>query len=172
MECEMNSSNYSEFTEFGKKLLNCVELEEGLILISDYSARMIGAERCSVFIHDKDAKELWTIISDKSDRIIIDSDKGIAGRALKTRFTVIENQVANNQFFLNQIDKENTFKTKNIIAAPILDSHRNAIGVLQLLNKDGDFDGKDRSVITFFATFISSFIELAFVKYAPLTSRS
>ncbi len=168
----MQKSNYKKLAEFGNKLLNCVDLEEGLILISDYSIDMIKAERCSVFIYDKNAKELWTIVADQSDRIIIDADKGVAGRVLKTKFTVIENQVPENPFFFDQVDGKSEFKTKNIIAAPILDSRRNAIGVLQLLNKDGDFDAKDRLLITLFATSISSFIELAFVKYAPLTSKS
>ena len=154
------TSTYVKLAEFGRELLNKKSLEEGLPLISKYVKDVINADRCSIFIYNQTKKELWTTLSDGVDKISVSPDSGIVGHTLDIKKPVIENNAYSNPHFLQEIDKETGYKTKNLITAPIFNSQRDIIGVLQLLNKENGFDNKDTKFMIFFAHYISGFLEL------------
>ncbi len=155
-----DAQTYARLAEFGRDLLNKTSLEEGLPHISKYAKEVIGAQRCSIFMYDETKHALWTTIADGIERIVVPSDKGIVGHTLKVKKPVIANDAYTNEHFLADIDKESGYVTKNIISAPIFDSQRNIIGILQLLNKATDFDSDDARFMIFFAHYISGFLEL------------
>lgn len=157
----MNHTTYSNLAEFGKKLLSSTGLHEGLPLIATYACDIIKTERCSIFVYDKNTGELWTTLADGVERISINVDKGIVGRAILTKELIVENDVTKNSYFLEDIDKESGFKTNNLIVAPIFNEDHKIIGALELLNKECDFNKEDEKFMRFFANFISTFIDLA-----------
>jgi len=161
----MGNKSYSAIASFGEELLKARTLGDGLPIIGEYAKGIIDAQRYSIFIYDNEKKELWTTLADGIDRIIIDSKKGIVGRALEIEETVIENDIVNSSYFLGDIDQESGFETKNIIATPIFSSKNEVIGILELLNKECGFNDEDKKFMKFFTNFISGFIELA-----PLSS--
>ena len=73
---------------------------------------------------------------------------------------IVVNDAYKDPDFLDEIDKQTGYKTNNIITAPIFDSNRKIIGVLELLNKENGFDNDDRRFMIFFAHYISGFLEL------------
>ena len=152
---------YEKLANFGKELLDKTSLEEGLPLISDYAKEVIGAERCSIFIYDKENNMLWTTLADEVDKITISSYQGVAGYTIKEKKPLVVNNVKEYPLFLADIDEETGYVTKNIITAPVFDSQREIIGVLELLNKEGDFTAKDEGFMVFFSHYISGYIELA-----------
>ena len=154
------ASTYSKLAEFGRELLNKKSLVEGLPLISKYVKDVIGADRCSIFIYDLHDKELWTTLSDGVEKIVVDSDKGIVGQTIEERKPIIANDVYSNPHFLPEIDNETGYTTKSIVTAPIFNSYREIIGVLELLNKEDGFDQEDVKFMIFFAHYISGFLEL------------
>ena len=154
------TSSYSKLADFGRELLYKKSLAEGLPHISKYAKDIIGADRCSIFMYDTKNNELWTTLSDGVEKIIINSDSGIVGETLKIRKPIIENDVYSNPSFLSTIDKDTGYKTKSVITAPIFNSNRDILGILQLLNKDGGFDKDDAKFMIFFAHYISGFLEL------------
>jgi len=154
-------TTYENLADFGKKLLNSTGLEEGLPLIATYSCQLIKAQRCSIFVYDKETTELWTTLADGTERIVIDASKGIVGRAIETKQCIIENDVSRSQYFLADVDKKSGFVTNNLIVSPIFDERKKVIGALELLNKIEGFDGEDEKFMKFFSNFISSFIDLA-----------
>jgi len=155
------ADTYSKLSEFGRELLNKKSLPEGLPHISKYVKDVIGADRCSIFINDDESKELWTTLADGIETITIPSDKGIVGHTLVEKKPIIENNVYESPYFLSDIDAETGYTTKNIVTAPIFNSQRKIIGILELLNKEGGFDNDDVKFMIFFAHYISGFIELA-----------
>jgi len=157
----MDNYTYTDLASFGKKLLNSTGLEEGLPLISKYSCSIIKAERCSIFVYDKETRELWTTLADGIDRIVIDATKGIVGRSIQIKQLIIENEVKKSQYFLEKIDEKSGFKTENLIVAPIFNENHKVIGALELLNKKDGFGTEDEKFMKFFANFISTFIDLA-----------
>ncbi|MCF6310526.1 MAG: GAF domain-containing protein [Sulfurimonas sp.] len=156
----MNTNIHSKLVEFGKEILYKNSLPEGLPLISKYAKDIIGAERCSMFIYNPTKQELWTTLADGVQRIVIPSDKGIVGETLKTKKVILENEVHSNPNFLYKIDKETGYTTSNVATAPIFNSNKDIVGVLQLINKDGGFEDRDIKYMTFFAHSLSNFIDL------------
>jgi signal transduction protein with GAF and PtsI domain len=153
-------STYQTLTNFGKELLEKPSLDDGLPLISEYVKDIIKAQRCSIFIVDKEEHSLWTTLSDGVKKIIVPVDKGLVGLTLKERKPIIENNPYANSAFLSAVDKKTGFHTKNIITSPIFSSKREIIGVLQLLNKEDGFDNEDAKFMIFFSHYISGFLEL------------
>jgi signal transduction protein with GAF and PtsI domain len=156
----MDSKRYTKLAEFAKELLTHHSIESGLPLISEYLKEVIGAERCSIFIVDNAKNELWTTHADGVEKIVVPKDKGIVGHTIEVKKPVIVNDAYSHEHFLQEIDKETGYKTNNIVSVPIFNSHRDIIGVLELLNKEGGFDNEDVRFMIFFAHYVSGFLEL------------
>ena len=154
------AGSYTKLAEFGKELLVKNSLEEGLPHISKYAKDIIGADRCSVFIYNEAQDELWTTIADGVDKIVIDSKSGLVGKTIETEESVVENDPYSNPLFATEVDRTTGYKTDSVITAPIFNSSRDIIGVLQLLNKEGGFDDEDVKFMAFFTHYISGFLEL------------
>jgi len=157
MKCK---DRYVKLAKFGQILLTKKSIPDGLPHISEYAKEVLDAQRCSIFIYDAKNEELWTTIADGVDKITLPSNKGLVGQTLKEKKCFIENAPYSNQHFLPEVDTQTGFITQNIITAPIFDSAQEVIGVLELLNKDGDFNQEDAKFMTFFAHYISGFLEL------------
>ncbi len=151
---------YKKLANFGRELLDNTSYASGLPRISKYAKEIIGAHRCSIFINDIEKQELWTTLADDVSRIIIPSDKGLVGFTIKERKPIIANDPYTHLHFLPEIDKETGYTTTNIVTAPIFNSKREIIGVLELLNKDGGFDNEDVRFMIFFSHYISGYLEL------------
>ena len=151
---------YTQLNNFGKNLLAKTSLMDGLPFISQNAKDIIGAQRCSIFIYNLEENKLWTTLADGVEKIIVSSDTGIVGQTIRTSKPIIENDAYDNPNFLSEIDMKTGYYTQNILTAPIFNSRREIVGVLQLLNKEDGFDKKDVEFITFFAHYISGFIEL------------
>jgi GAF domain-containing protein len=154
---------FAKLASFGRKLLNKPALEEGMHLITDYAKEITMAQRCSIFLHDREKQILWTTLADSIDRIKIPDTKGIAGKTLRIKEEIVVNNPYADPDFLTTIDAQSGFVTKNIVSAPIFDSNKRVIGVLQVLNKEGGFTAKDVKFIKFFVHYISTYLELASV---------
>ena len=160
--------NYKKLADFGRKLLSQRSLEEGLPLISKYAKEVIGAQRCSIFINDLEKDELWTTLADGVEKIVVAKDRGVVGHTLKAKKPVVANDAYADPNFLSDIDKQTGYRTHNMITAPIFNSKREIIGILQLLNKEGGFDNEDVKFMIFFAHYVSGFLELVHL-YATQT---
>lgn len=153
---------FNQIAEFGKKLMAMEEMDNVLELIADEAKSLVNAQRCSIFIVDKEDKILWTKVSDGIGRIVIGLDSGIVGVTYETKEPQIVNNPYDDERFLSYIDKKSGYTTKNMITVPIFDSKRNVMGVVQLLNKKhSDFDDADLELLTFFANYVSGSLELA-----------
>lgn len=155
-----NATRSQKLTLFAKELLTKNSLEEGLPHIAKYAKDVMEADRCSIFLLDEQKNELWTTLADGIERIAVPADKGIVGYTLKVKKPVITNDAYSHPEFLPDVDKQSGYKTQSIITAPIFDSQRQIVGVLELLNKPEGFDDEDMKFMIFFAHYISGFIEM------------
>ncbi len=153
-------NTYAKLADFGRELLDKTSIVDGLPHISKYAKEIVGADRCSIFINDLENNELWTTIADGVDKIVVPSDQGIVGHTIKIKKPSIVNAPYVDPHFLSDIDKKTGYQTKNIASVPIFNAQREIIGVLELLNKDENFDEQDIRFMIFFAHYISGFLEL------------
>jgi GAF domain-containing protein len=158
----MSLEIYKRIAEFGKKLTTIDHIEEALPSISEEAKAIVNAERCSIFIVDREGEMLWTKLSDGIGRIAIAINSGIVGDTVLRKIAQIVNNPYEDNRFLAKIDEKSGFVTRNILAIPIFNSRQEVIGIIQLLNKyHGDFDEKDEGIMSFFANYISGTLELA-----------
>lgn len=151
----------NQVAEFGKKLMILSDMEEIIELIGQEAKDICSADRCSIFIVDKEDNMLWTRLSDGIGRIVISIDSGIVGDTYQKRIPQMVNNPYEDSRFLPNIDKKSGYVTRNILTVPIFDSKRDVIGVIQLLNKHRqDFNEEDLEILTFFSNYISGSVEL------------
>lgn len=157
--------NFDQIAEFGQKLMRLKNVEQVLELISDKAKSLVDANRCSIFIVDKEDKILWTKFSDGLGRIVIALDSGVVGDTYSKQKSQIVNEPYDDERFLQNIDKQSGYKTENMITVPIFDSKRNVMGIIQLLNKfRNGFNEADEEVLAFFANYVSGSLELALLQ--------
>jgi len=150
-----------KIAQFGKELIKMDDTDEAIELIAKEVKELVNAQRCSIFIVDKEDGILWTTLSDGLGRIVIAVDQGIVGATYQSREPQLVNEPYKDERFLTNIDKKSGYITKNMITIPIFNSKRDVMGIMQLLNKETDFDVKDLEILTFFANYISGTLELS-----------
>lgn len=158
----MSLEIYKRIADFGKKLTNLERVDKALPTISEEAKAIVNAERCSIFMVDRQGEMLWTKLSDGVGRIAIGIGSGIVGDTVQKKTPQMVNNPYEDSRFLSKIDEKSGFVTRNILAVPIFDSRQEVIGVIQLLNKyHGDFDENDEGIMSFFANYVSGTLELA-----------
>ncbi len=157
-------NKFNQIADFGKALSRLDTSENVLTLIGEEAKRLVNADRCSLFIVDKEDDILWTKLSDGMGRIVIGSDSGIVGDTYLKKEAQIVNTPYDDKRFLPNIDKKSGYSTKNVLTVPIFDSKHEVMGIIQLLNKSrSDFNTEDLETITFFANYVSGSLELIFM---------
>jgi sigma-B regulation protein RsbU (phosphoserine phosphatase) len=113
----------------------------------------VSAEAASVLLVDDTGKEFhfYQVEGEAKELLMAATfpvDKGLAGHVLKSLESEVINDVQNDPRFYNQVDKDSGFKTRNMIAIPLV-AGEEKIGVLEVLNKigNGDFTEEERLVL-------------------------
>jgi sigma-B regulation protein RsbU (phosphoserine phosphatase) len=123
------------------------DLDSLLRLILSEAVRVVGADRCTLWVVDRDRNELWSKVAqglEKEQIIRIPIGVGIAGQVASTGKVInIPDAYADPRFF-READKRTGFRTRSILCVPLARRGKE-IGVLQVLNpiKREAFDEPD-----------------------------
>ena len=130
------------------------DLQELLATITGIVTSELLCEESSVLLYDQESNEFefFTVFGDTGMNLISErfpADRGIAGRALRERKTQVVNDVQSDPDFFRSFDDENAFKTKSIIAAPLI-AGEEPVGVLNAINKIETkyFDKEDDQILS------------------------
>ncbi len=125
-------------TDLGQSLAINLDLNTLLNDIRTRAPDVVGAERCSIFIHDVERRELVLDIPEQSRQYRMPDDQGIAGWVLQHGVPQIVNDVAQDARWYDYIARDTAFESSSLACVPIRVRER-IIGVIQLLNKrDGE----------------------------------
>lgn len=123
-----------------------LDIAESMEKIVEATCECLGCTRATVFLLDSAKEELWSKVAKGSDITIrIPWNKGVAGYvATKGELVNIPDAYQDDRFD-KAWDLKSGFKTKTILATPILNQGKDVSGVLQSINKeikeeDGDVD--------------------------------
>ena len=144
-----------KLSELSKIVLNAKDINEAIHRSADIIKELIDAERVSIFIYDYDKNIVWTLRADYTERIEMPANKGIVGVVIDTKKVYLTNNAYSDKYFNKEIDKKLGFITRNILAAPIIDTVGKLIGVVEFINKKEPFNDKDISLAKLFAQYIS-----------------
>ena len=107
------------------KIGRLVSAETDLDLLLETTAKetvkALNADRCTVFLHDKENNELWSKVAMgmESQEIRFPADKGLAGYVAQTGNTVNIEDAYNDDRFNKDIDNKTGYITKTILCMPI-----------------------------------------------------
>ncbi|KAI8852671.1 hypothetical protein BC829DRAFT_424823 [Chytridium lagenaria] len=119
-----------------------LDLGDLIRVIMQTAQELLNAERCALFMIDKEKCELWSSLAQGSGEIRIPMNKGIAGHVATTG--------------------ETGFKTRNILCMPMRNTQGEIIGVTQIINKlpeTSTFSKEDELLLMAFSALAAVTIE-------------
>jgi phosphoserine phosphatase RsbU/P len=144
--------------EYAAKISTQNEISELIRLNADLARNLVGAERCSLWLLDEQAGELWTRVADATQEIRIQSREGIVGACVARNETVFVNNVESDPRFFREIDQTRGYHTRSIACVP-LRAEGKVIGAMQLLNRPGGFSAVDSELLQFMAVYAAAAIQ-------------
>lgn len=137
--------------KISRSITALTDIDELLKVIAEETKNAIQADRCTVFLWDKDTDELWSKVAlglDSSKEIRFPADKGLAGYVVKTGESLNIVDAYNDPRFNPEVDLKTGYRTKTILCMPITNNNREIIGAFQVLNKiDGVFTKNDEDLL-------------------------
>ena len=106
--------------------------------IAEETRVALNADRCTVFLYDKENNELYSKVAtglDDFKELRIPANKGLAAHVVKTGETINIKDAYTDKRFNKDVDKKTGYKTKTILCMPIKNFNQEIIGVFQVLNK-------------------------------------
>ena len=136
----------SFLVEANKVLNSTLDLPELIGIILNLATRNTGADRGTVFLVDREKKELWSLVAQGLEQreIRLPMGKGIAGAVAESGEEVNLTDAYADARFDREFDLRFGYRTRSLLCVPIQDRDGKIVGVLQLLNKaDGGFTRDD-----------------------------
>ncbi len=153
-----SKNSFEEIFEIVKNLSSTLDLDTLLKRIAETAEKLTNSEASSIMLIDEDKQHLYfkTAGGEKGTvvkKIKIKLNEGIAGNVVLTKKTEIINDVSKDPRFTGKVDIQSGFKTKSILAAPMLTTSQEknieVIGVLEVLNKKNnqEYNEEDKKLI-------------------------
>lgn len=134
------------------------KIEELARLNADFARDLIGADRCSLWLVDREKNQLWTKVAHGVDPLFIQMDKGLVGACIRDNQVLIVNDATNDSRLLRNLSSAGGYEVRQALCVPLV-CEGNVIGALQLLNKPEGFTEEDSKVLGLLAHFAASAIE-------------
>ncbi|KER33343.1 hypothetical protein T265_00833 [Opisthorchis viverrini] len=148
----------------GSIFTHMMDLTDLLLMIMQEARNLTKAERCSVFLLDRETNTLVAKVLDGlptsphknlPEEIRLNPDQGIAGNVATTGELLNIKDAYKHPLFYRGVDEETGFRTRNILCFPIKDEENGIVGVAQLCNKIGfpHFTHADEELAKAFAVY-------------------
>ena len=125
-------------------------LELLLKTVAQEIKKVLDADRCTVFLLDKNKNELVSKIAlgMGTQELRFPADKGLAGYVAQSGEIINIKDAYSDSRFNQEIDKETGYKTQTILCMPIWNMKHEILGVFQVLNKNNAvFTKEDEEIL-------------------------
>ena len=149
-EVPIKSDPLVSLVKIGRSITAVTDIDVLIKVIAEETKIAIQADRCTVFLLDKDKNELWSKVAlgMDSQEIRFPADKGLAGYVVKTGEPLNIPDAYADSRFNPDIDKKTGYHTKTILCMPIKNNNQEIIGAFQVLNKlEGVFTKSDEDLL-------------------------
>lgn len=112
-------------------------------------SQAVDAERCTVYVVDKQKQELRARVAQRTaTEIRLPMGQGLAGQVALTGETINVPDAYADARFDRDVDLRTGFRTLNMLVIPVWGSAGRPVGVIQALNKrDGTFERRDQMLL-------------------------
>jgi len=146
-----NKDPFLALLRIGRSIAAETDLDKLLTIIARETQKALSADRCTVFLLDRDTNELWSKIAlgMGSQEIRFPANMGLAGHVAMTGETINIKDAYNDSRFNKEIDKKTGYKTRTILCMPMRNLNHEITGVFQVLNKFGNdyFSDEDEDLL-------------------------
>ena len=119
-----------------------------LILMADLGRSIVAADRCSLWLVDKDRGELWTKVAHGVSELRIPRDAGFVGYSVKTGEPLLIKDAYQDPRFDRRSDEKTHYRTTSVMTVPLMNSAGNVMGVFQAINKQGQNEQGEAAVFS------------------------
>lgn len=136
----LSTTDFELLLQANRILSSKLDVEEVLQTVMELATKVVRAEASSLLLLDGEKNELYFDVAlgsvkESVKQIRLKVGEGIAGWVAKTRQPLIVNDVTKDPRFTSKVDKSTRFKTRSLLAVPMLAKGR-LIGVVEALNKE------------------------------------
>lgn len=155
---KLSSDDLEALLQANRILSSKLDDQEVLQSVMELATKVVRAEASSILLLDAAANELYFDVAlgsvkEQVKQIRLKVGEGIAGWVAKERKPLIVNDVAKDPRFTGKVDASTSFKTRAILAVPLL-SKGDLVGVVEAINKEGGqpFTEVDQEIFSAFAS--------------------
>lgn len=122
-----------------------------LQIVQHAALDVLECERATVFLYDTERDELYSRVATGASEIRFSAERGIAGESFRAGQVIHVADAYADARFNPDVDRATGFRTRNMIAFPLVGLANKIVGVLQVLNKaEGSFDPWDDELVRTF----------------------
>jgi adenylate cyclase len=163
---QMNTARQQEkhFLNVVADVTSDLDLGRMLVRIVNETARMLQADRATLFLNDEKNNELFSRVAmgETMGEIRMPNHVGLAGAAFTTGQTINIPYAYADLRFNPSFDKRTGYFTRSVLCMPIFNKAGKAIGVTQVLNRrGGPFTAEDEARLKAFTTQLAISLESA-----------
>ncbi len=135
-----NRTPFLALLRIGRSIAAETDIDKLLTIITEETQKALFADRCTLFLLDRDTNELWSKVAlgMGKQEIRFPANMGLAGHVVMTGETINIKEAYNDSRFNREIDKKTGYKTKTILCMPMRNLNHEIVGVFQILNKFGN----------------------------------
>ena len=122
-----------------------------LEMIAREATRLLQADRASIFIWDKEAKQVVACpaLGVDGSSLRLPDDAGIVGEVLRTGAPIRVRDAYDDPRFNKEVDASSGFRTRSLLCVPLLAADGQRIGAFEVMNKlEGAFTAGDEQTLT------------------------
>ncbi|MBM3182384.1 MAG: HD domain-containing protein [Chloroflexi bacterium] len=158
------SNDLSKLLDISLGMIEKSNLSSLLGFIMEEAAKIMLADRSTLFLIDFDRNELISFIAQKSEikEIRLPMGIGIAGHVARYGCPVNIEDAYKTPLFHKEVDRQTGYRTRTVLCVPMKNREGKITGVLEILNKkSGVFTEYDTWLLNSFAAFATTAIENA-----------
>ena len=155
--------------DYTAKIASTNDLDQVLMYMADMGREMIAADRCTVWVLDRERQQLWTRVAHGVEEIRMPAHSGLVGHAIRTEQPVFIDDAYTDTTYRDmlkdgalKIDQQTGYRTKAIIVVPFRNNDGEIFGSYQAINKMTEeevFSEKDLEYISLAASYSGKSLE-------------
>jgi phosphoserine phosphatase len=148
-EAALGVEQFRKLLDVARAMARPLDLQTLLAGIVDAARDLLDAERGSVFLYDPATGDLVTTVATGTQEIRVPRGRGIVGECARSLAVINVPDCYADPRFDATFDRQSGFRTRCLLAVPLVGHDDALVGVMQVLNKGGgSFGAEDERVAT------------------------
>ncbi|ETV96814.1 hypothetical protein, variant [Aphanomyces invadans] len=175
-EVERTRKSETVLLTLSRQIFTCLDFPKLSLLVMQSTKELLDTDRCTLFVTKTLPNNEHVLCAWQSDinngtvnqswrnrghEIVVHMGQGIAGACAETRRLINVPDAYEDKRFNRAWDEKTKYRTKSILAMPIISSKDSLLGVIQMINKSGgtSFKAKDEEHIAMVSQLIALAME-------------